>query len=296
MRLNVTAPAKINISLDITGIRSDGFHLLSTVMQSLSLSDRLALSVIEGSQSEIRLTCDNDQVPCDPSNTAYRAAALFLEKAQITAGVHIDICKRIPIAAGLAGGSADAAAVLFALNHLYPGKLKMQELMELAVHIGADVPFCLSGGTVLCEGIGEKLKPLSSFADIPILLIHPGFPVSTGWVFNAYDQMPSLSRIDTSQVIKAMKEQELDKLSLATGNVLEAVTFSEYPQLQDMKSLLEQTGAPVVMMSGSGPALFAIYSSSEARETAKKAIENKLPASARLIMTETRDAGPVIIK
>ena len=300
LRLNVTAPAKINVSLDITGSRPDGFHLLSTVMQSLSLSDRVTVSVSESDCSDIKLVCDNHQVPCDLSNTAYRAAALFLQKAKMNAQVQIEILKRIPIAAGLAGGSADAAAVLFALNHLYPGKFKMQTLMDLAIQIGADVPFCLHGGTVLCEGIGEKLKPLSSFADIPLLLLHPGFSVSTEWVFKAYDQMQLKQahrrKIDTSQVIKAMMEHNLGKLALVTGNILEDVTISEYPQLQTLKDLLKKAGSPVVMMSGSGPVLYAMFSNETEREAAKTTLEKILPDTARLILAETRDSGPVIIR
>lgn len=296
-KIQVTAPAKINVSLDITGVRADGYHLLTTVMQSLSLADRLTLTASPSeSETSISLSCDVENIPCGPANTAYKAAVLFCEKSGLQADLKIDISKRIPAAAGLAGGSANAAAVLFALSHLFPGRLKMRDLMEIAIKIGADVPFCLHGGTVLCEGIGEKLKPLPSFSGVPILLLNPGFPVSTAWAFKSYDTQPEPQSVDTGAVIKAMKDGRMDLLAESARNVLEPITLNAYPQLNAYKQMLIESGAQLVLMSGSGPTLYAIYPSVNHRDAAQADIKGRVPASVRLIASETRDAGPVIIK
>lgn len=293
-QIHVTAPAKINLSLDITGRREDGYHLLSTVMQSLSLADRLTVSLDSGGTG-IRLACDQPDIPCDRRNTAWQAAELFLEAARERAAVTIEICKKIPAAAGLAGGSSDAAAVLIALHHLLPGRLNLSQLHELALRIGADVPFCLQGGTVLCEGIGDKLKPLSPFSSMPLLLLNPGFAVSTAWAFREFDQTVPARRPQTSQVIQAMRERDLARLAETSANVLQPVTFSAWPVLDNARMMLEQSGAAVCMMSGSGPTLFALYETKDLRDAARQALTERLDPETRLIACETRSNGPMII-
>lgn len=293
-QIHVTAPAKINLSLDITGRREDGYHLLSTVMQSLSLADHLTVSVDTG-RTGIGLACDRPDIPCDRRNTAWRAAELFLEAVGETFAVEIEITKKIPSAAGLAGGSSDAAAVLIALHHLLPGRLNLSQLHELALRIGADVPFCLQGGTVLCEGIGDKLKLLSPFSGVPLLLLNPGFDVSTAWAFRAFDQTSPACRPQTGQVIQAMRDRDLKRIAESAVNVLQPVTFAAWPQLNGLTDQLQRTGASVCQMSGSGPTLFALYETIERRDAARQTLMDQLPPTTRLIACETRSNGPMII-
>lgn len=278
-QIKVAAPAKINLSLDVVGRRVDGYHLLSTVMQSIDLADRLTIAILDADDCPepdetltpmIRLSCSRAEVPTDRRNTAYRAAEAFLAAAGLRLPIDIWIEKEIPAAAGLAGGSADAAGVLFALDRLLPGCLSRARIFELAAGVGADVPFCLLGGTALCEGIGEILTTQPAFAGVPVLLAKPAFGLSTPWVFGRLDrQEPALQagRPGQAAVLDALARRDLAGLASATGNVLESVSLPAYPQLQDIKDQLRRTGAAVVLMSGSGPTIYGLYDQAGQRDT-----------------------------
>lgn len=289
--LTVRAPAKINLSLDVTGKRGDGYHLLSTVMQSIGLADRVTVS-LEPRLKGIRLACGRARIPADSRNTAWRAAALFCEAAGLADGIAIEIEKRIPTAAGLAGGSSDAAAVLYALDCLLPNRVTRDQLFELAARIGADVPFCLQGGTILCEGIGEILTPQPPWPDIPVLLCKPSFGMSTPWVFSRFRLDAPGHRPDQPAVLAALATRDLSALAKSTANVLESVSLAARPELSEIKRQLTAAGAVVTLMSGSGPTVFGLFSSETACLAARDLLTAGLPADTMVITTRTIAAGP----
>lgn len=302
-RLTVMAPAKINLSLDIVGRRSDGYHLLSTVMQSVDLADLVILQLIltGTGPAVITLTCDQPNIPADRRNTAWKAAELFFAhealKSLADSGIRLSIHlkKNIPAAAGLAGGSADAAAVLFGLNRFYPDRLNRVDIAELAVRTGADVPFCLSGGTVLCEGIGDILTPLTTWADLPVLLICPGQPLLTARVFAAWQASGQATRPDQEAVLKAIRNHDLAALAASSANVLETVSFDLLPELALIRRRLLASGAVMAQMSGSGPTVFGLYASRDAMEQACAELREDLPA-ARLIPCSSIASGPRLLE
>jgi 4-diphosphocytidyl-2-C-methyl-D-erythritol kinase len=298
-QITVAAPAKINLSLDVTGRRSDGYHLLSTIMQSIDLADRVTVKIDPASASgrHIGLSCSRGGLPLDGRNTAYRAAALYLEIASLNLDLQIYIEKTIPASAGLAGGSADAAAVLYALDCLFPGQLDRPALFAAAARIGADVPFCLQGGTALCEGIGEILTPLPPLAGIPVLLAKPGFGLSTPWVFsrlNMQDLDQTGCRPAQDRVLAAVTAKDLPALAGATGNALESVSLPAYPVLRQLKSRLLEAGAAFALMSGSGPTVYGLFADAGRRDAALAAIgadprqENLLLVPANTVATGPR--------
>jgi 4-diphosphocytidyl-2-C-methyl-D-erythritol kinase len=268
-RIALEAPAKINWSLDVVGKRPDGYHLLSTVMQAVSLSDRVEVELRPASEG-IVLDCDQPGIPCDVRNTCHRAAARFLSEAAgtVRTGIRIRIVKRIPEAAGLAGGSTDAAATLLALSRLLPGAVSSARLPGIAVATGADVPFCLFGGTALCEGIGEILTPLPAFEGVPLLLLKGPFGISTPAAFRALSLEAIDNRPDTPGVCRAVVARDLDALSAATGNVLWPVALTQHPALAEGLAALSTTGPRLAGMSGSGPTLVAAYGDADARDRA----------------------------
>ncbi len=268
-RIALEAPAKINWSLDVVGKRPDGYHLLSTVMQAVSLADRVDVELRPAAEGVV-LECDREGIPCDVRNTCHRAASRFLAEAagSVRAGVRIRIAKRIPEAAGLAGGSTDAAATILALARLLPGAVSSARLPGIAVATGADVPFCLFGGTSLCEGIGEILTPLPAFEGVPLLLLKGPFGVSTPAAFRALSLDDLVDRPDTAGVCRAVAARNLAALSAATGNVLWPVALAQHPALADGLSALASTGPLIARMSGSGPTLFAGYADAAERDRA----------------------------
>jgi 4-diphosphocytidyl-2-C-methyl-D-erythritol kinase len=293
-KLIIAAPAKINLSLDVVGRRADGFHLLSTVMQSIDLADRVTVS-IDPTGSGIRLNCGRARIPSDNRNTAWRAAAIYMETAGLAAGVLIDIEKNIPTSAGLAGGSSDAAAVLFALDRLNPGRLSRPELFELASQVGADVPFCLLGGTVLCEGIGEQLTPLPAWSGLPVLLCKPPFGMSTPWVFSRFCIDNPGHRPTQPGVLKALQNRDLTGLAANTANVLESVSLLAYPILKEIKDKLIAAGAVVSLMSGSGPTIFGLFSDPSVCLAAKIELTKMMPANTIVVASQTCGTGPRIL-
>ncbi|NLO36629.1 MAG: 4-(cytidine 5'-diphospho)-2-C-methyl-D-erythritol kinase [Clostridiaceae bacterium] len=304
LQVTFSAPAKINLSLDIVGQRPDGYHLLATVMQSIDLSDRVTLTVLRQNEhaEAIRVRSTQTDLPRDSRNTAFRAAALFCDAADLDLrpgtgiGLHIDLEKHIPVAAGLGGGSSDAAAVLLALDALFPGRVTAGERDRLALQVGADVPFCLHGGTVLCEGIGERLTALPAWPGLPVLLCAPASPLLTRHVFAAYRENRCQPGPDTAAVLRAVQTRNLKALADSTANVLEAVSMFLLPQLATIKDALLACGAEMAQMSGSGPAVFGLFASEEACREAADRLRQRLPADVRLFVCRSQTAGPQQIR
>lgn len=254
--MRIKAYAKVNISLDIVGKREDGYHLLEMIMQSIDLYDELN---IEKQNKGITIKCNKSYVPIDERNLAYKAAKLFMEKYNIDSGVNISINKNIPVCAGLAGGSTDGAAVLKAMNKLFNVNASEVELMELGLKLGADVPYCIKGGTALCKGIGEEVIPLKKFKDKILVLVKPPFGVSTKSVYQDFDINKVKSHPDTKTLIKAIEENDLRLVSNNMKNLLENVTLRKHKILINIKEDMKKLGATGAMMSGSGPTVFAFF-------------------------------------
>lgn len=277
----IKAYAKINLSLDVCGKRADGYHLLKMIMQNIDLYDIVR---VEKQETGIDLSCSNRNVPSDRRNTAYKAAELFLSKYEIDNGVKINIKKNIPTAAGLAGGSADAAAVLRAMRDLYDPEIADSELMELGLMVGADVPYCIAGGTALCEGIGEKVTRLNSFKDKILVLAKPPFGVSTKSVYQQLDACEIKVHPSTDKLIEAINEQNLKFVSENMKNVLENVTVSKYHAVKKLKDDLLELGAMGSMMSGSGPSVFGFF---EDMLQAQKCYDALKPKYKEIFITRT---------
>ena len=254
-RLTLKAPAKINLALEVAGKRPDGYHEVAMIMQSVSLHDTLILSLQE---SDITLMCDRPELPCDHSNLAYRAAELLRREVGVARGVKIELNKRIPLAAGLAGGSTDAAAVLKGLNRLWGLALSPVELEQLAARLGSDVPFCLWGGTSLATGRGEMLTPLPDFTGHGVVLANPSLQVSTAWVYGNYRDAAGNRRRDISSLRHSIEQPDFSAVADTLFNDLETVTVPAYPQVAEIQEQLLQAGAAGVLMSGSGPTVFAL--------------------------------------
>ena len=280
------AYAKINLGLDIVGKREDGYHLLKMVMQTLRLHD--TVTVIMGEEgSDIRTVTDSELVSDDSHNLAYRAAKLLSEKYHIDRGMEIRIEKRIPVAAGLAGGSSDAAAVLRGVNRLFDLGLDMSRLRELGLALGADVPYCIQGGTMLSLGIGEILTPVDPMlGDFPVLLIKPAAGVSTKEAYEAYDRTDDPEHPDTEGLISAVKKGEIKEIGGYLGNVLERVAVSRVPEIREIKRFLKDRGAEAVLMSGSGPTVFALDDDSDRLKEICEEGKKRFPDS-EVILTET---------
>ncbi|WP_373897922.1 4-(cytidine 5'-diphospho)-2-C-methyl-D-erythritol kinase [Haloimpatiens sp. FM7315] len=252
----VKAYAKINLSLDVIGKRKDGYHLLKMIMQSIDLYDEIEITKRD---TGINIKCNKPYVPLDDKNIAYRAAKIFLDKYNIHSGVFIDIRKNIPVSAGLAGGSTNAAAVLKSMSELYGLNIKKEELMDIGLKIGADIPYCIIGGTALCEGIGEKVKPLKPFRDKILVLVKPNFGVSTKEVYKAFDINKVYKHPKTHELIDFIVKDDLTNVALNMRNVLENVTIKEHPVIRDIKQTMISMGALGSLMSGSGPSVFGFF-------------------------------------
>lgn len=251
------AYAKVNLSLDVIGKRDDGYHLLKMIMQQIDLYDLIEIK--ENEKKEIKIFCDKPYVPLDNRNLAYKAAELFMKTYNINVGIDIKIQKNIPVSAGLAGGSTDAAGVLRIMREKYKKDLKLEELMELGLKIGSDVPYCIKGGTVLCEGIGEKMISLKPFRGAILVLVKPNFGVSTKEVYKNLHVSKIYKHPDTESLIGFMEKRDMRSLGGNIKNVLENVTVSTYPTIANIKREMLQLGALGSLMSGSGPTVFGIY-------------------------------------
>lgn len=288
----VHAHAKINLSLDIVGEREDGYHLLRMVMQSLALHDELTLSRTD--TGRIITHTGDRHVPEGEHNTCFKAAKLLLEEFGVKEGVEITVKKNIPVAAGLAGGSADAAAVMKALNEEFAFGLSREALMERAIKVGADVPFCILGGTALSEGIGEKLTALKDLEEYEVLLVKPVEGVSTREVYGAYDGESVEARPDTDALVRQINDTG-QILPGAMENVLESVTIPRIPEIREIKEELGALGAAKVLMSGSGPTVYALFERSligRARAEDALTLSRKRFSNCRVMLTKTVGREP----
>lgn len=258
--ISLNAHAKINISLDVLNKMEDGYHNLQMIMQTIQLHDTISIHEIPAG---VEIKCAAPYVPNNSTNIAYKAAEAMINRYKLDAGVKIVIDKKIPVAAGLAGGSTDAAAVLKGMNALFKLGTSQNELMQIGKTIGADVPFCILGGTALVEGIGEKLTPLTPFFNVPIILIKPRIGVSTAWVYNNFDFGRKLDKPNTEMLISALENRDIRFIAKNMRNVLESVTLTKYNIIEKIKKDLIARGAIGSMMSGSGPTVFGIFEDEE---------------------------------
>lgn len=267
-QMRIRARAKINLALDIVGTREDGYHEVRMIMQTLRLYDDIYLLKIP--EKEIRITTNFRHVPTNQMNLAYRAAEILFNEYHLPGGIEIDLNKRIPASAGLAGGSADAAAVLYAVSRMYDLPMSRSMLMKRGLTIGADVPFCLLRGTALAEGIGEELTRLPAAPHYYVLLVTPPFGVSTRKVYTDLDELKEpLRHPDVDAMIREI-EQPKGNLPKLLGNCLEQVTIPMHPVIADIKKDMLTLGACASMMSGSGPTVFGLF---EDFETMKQAYD-----------------------
>lgn len=263
--MKVKANAKINLSLDVMGKRDDGYHDICMILQEIDLCDYLDISL--NTTGKINLTCNSADTGKEADNIAYKAARLFLDKAQNGYGCDITLEKRIPVCAGLGGGSADAAAVLKALNELCGNVFDMPTLMQMGLSLGADVPFCIMGGTAIAHGIGEKLTPLHGAKPKWVVLIKPAVSISTKEAYHKMDTAP-YSHPDVEKAAACIQNGDMSGLYEVAGNCFEYVIGHEHGEIAKIKAHLMANGAEFAMMSGSGPTVYGIFDS---RDDARKA-------------------------
>lgn len=270
--VTILGHAKINLTLDILGTRPDGFHEVAMVMQAVELADTLRLT--KTAEPGVQLTIDVPWLKADEKNLAVRAARLMQKTFadRITGGVAIALEKRIPMAAGLAGGSADAAAVLRGMNELYELGASDEELCVLGAELGSDIPFTLLGGTMLATGRGEVLERLPDFPETYVVLAKPHISVSTAWAYGAYDANPATEHPDNAAMRRAIEAGDRRAVAGLLNNVLERATIKRYEELADIKQRMVAAGALASLMSGSGPTLFALAESCEQAETIADAV------------------------
>lgn len=266
------AYGKINLSLDILSKREDGYHEIESVMQEIDLKDKLTFESLD---KGIIIESNSPHIPLDFHNLVYKAWEKMKLYTGIDRGIHVNIEKNIPVAAGLAGGSSNAAVTFKALNTLWDLDLSKEKLMELAKDIGADVPFCILGGTALGKGIGEVLTPLKPFNDINILICNPGFEISAKYAYSQVDLNDE--KIDTNRIIKDIKKKDIKAVSQGMKNKMEAAIIKRYPVIADIKKTMIENGALGSLMSGSGPTVFGIFESKEKLEFAKEKLLKKYP-------------------
>ncbi len=255
--IKMKAYAKINLGLDVIRKREDGYHEVSMIMQSVDLYD--TLTIRKSKDAAISIRTNLSYLPNDRRNLVYRTAELFRETLRLREGFWITLEKNIPVAAGMAGGSSDAAATLMGLNLLFQAGLSVEELQKLGVKLGADVPYCILLGTALSEGIGELLTPLKPMPDCHILLVKPDISVSTKYVYENLKLNAAVTHPDIPGMLRAIDEGSLPELTSRMDNVLQSVTIPEHPIIEEIKVRMKERGAMVSLMSGSGPTVFGIF-------------------------------------
>lgn len=264
--ITVRAYGKVNLTLDVTGIRPDGYHEVRMILQNVNLYDKLTIKRIV--KKEVILSTGQYAVPAGNDNLICKACNAFFEATGISSGVFIELEKRIPLAAGMAGGSADAAATLHGLNELFETGLSQEELCEIGIKLGADVPFCIIGGTVLAEGIGEILTPLKDAPACHLLIVKPQAGISTKQVYEALPPFDELNHPDVDAMVGAIESGNIKEVAANLGNVLESVTAKEIPVVNQIKKEMLELGALGSLMSGSGTTVFGIFDSKNAAENA----------------------------
>lgn len=264
--ISLKALAKINLGLDVVRRREDGYHEVRMIMQTIQLYDRLDIKRTQ--EPGIQIQTNLSFLPVNENNLIYKAAKLLMDEFSITDGVSVKLDKRIPVAAGMAGGSTDAAAMLIGVNRLFSLGLTKRQLMERGVQIGADVPYCIMRGTALAEGIGEALSPLPPMVKCPVLIAKPSISVSTKYVYQNLKLDDTTIHPDIDRLIDDIKAKNLHDIAAHMGNVLETVTIPNYPVIDEIKKHMLSNGAVGAMMSGSGPTVFGLF---DDEDTAKKA-------------------------
>lgn len=264
--ISLKALAKINLGLDVVRRREDGYHVVRMIMQTIQLYDRLDIKRTQ--EPGIQIQTNLSFLPVNENNLIYKAAKLLMDEFSITDGVSVKLDKRIPVAAGMAGGSTDAAAMLIGVNRLFSLGLTKRQLMERGVQIGADVPYCIMRGTALAEGIGEALSPLPPMVKCPVLIAKPSISVSTKFVYQNLKLDDTTIHPDIDRLIDDIKAKNLHDIAAHMGNVLETVTIPNYPVIDEIKKHMLSNGAVGAMMSGSGPTVFGLF---DDEDTAKKA-------------------------
>lgn len=264
--MKLRAFAKVNLGLDVIRRREDGYHEVRMIMQTIQMYDQLEMEKVP--TPGIHLTTNLSYIPVNENNLVYKAAKLLMDKYDIKEGVKIHLNKFIPVAAGMAGGSSDAAATLVGMNKLFRLGLSMKDLMEEGVKIGADVPYCVMRGTALAEGIGEKLTALPPMPECYILIGKPGISVSTKFVYTNLKINEQTQHPDITGMVEALQNGDLYGITDRMGNVLESVTIPAYPVIEEIKEHMKANGAVNAMMSGSGPTVFGIFDDKEKAEAA----------------------------
>ena len=272
--IKLKSRAKVNLSIDVLGKRQDGYHLVEMIMQTIDLYDLIEINEKDNDQITIKST--SDEIPLDCNNLVYKAANLIKKTFNINKGVEIHIKKNIPVAAGMAGGSSNAAAVLVGLNKLWNLNLSNQQLEKIGLKLGADVPFCINGGAVLASGIGEELTPIKGLTkDVCILVCKPDLFVSTKEVYECIDSKDIDKRPNNKFLIECLKNEDTRQLAENMFNVLEGVTMDKHPVIQQIKDIMTNNRALGAMMSGSGPTVFGLYENKEDAYMCKSILENQ---------------------
>ena len=270
--ISLKALAKINLGLDVVRRREDGYHEVRMIMQTIQLYDRLDIKRTQ--EPGIQIQTNLSFLPVNENNLIYKAAKLLMDEFSITDGVSVKLDKRIPVAAGMAGGSTDAAAMLIGVNRLFSLGLTKKQLMERGVQIGADVPYCIMRGTALAEGIGEALSPLPPMVKCPVLIAKPSISVSTKFVYQNLKLDDTTIHPDIDRLIDDIKAKNLHDIAAHMGNVLETVTIPNYPVIDEIKKHMLSNGALGAMMSGSGPTVFGLFDNEDTAKKAYKAMRS----------------------
>ncbi len=268
--VTMKAYAKINVGLDVLGTRPNGYHDVKMVMQTVDLHDTLKFTLLQ--EDVIRISTSRSDLECDERNLVYKAIALMKREFGVKKGMEVFLEKNIPMAAGMAGGSTDCAAALKACNQMFELHLSDDALMEYGVKLGADVPYCIMGGTALAEGIGEQLTKLPDMPDCYILIAKPPVDVSTKEVYCALDSCDAIVHPDIDGMVKAIKDENLEGVVTRMGNVLEQVTIPMHPAILKITDLMRTAGAKNAMMTGSGPTVFGIYTNEELAQDGRNSI------------------------
>ena len=288
----IHAHAKINLCLDVTGVRPNGYHDVRMIMQSVALYDELEIT--ENNSNDIRCYCDNTDIICDDSNLIVKAAKAIREAASDNRGVDIRLTKNIPIAAGMAGGSTDAAGTLVGINRLLGYGFSNDKLREIGVKLGADIPFCIEGGTFLSEGIGEILSPLPPCPDCFLVIAKPDISVSTKEVYDRLILDDTTKHPQVDAMIDCIKSDDLKGICGLMSNLLADVTEDMHPIIEDIKQSLLNDGAMGALMSGSGPTVFGIFDDKKKAETALESLHNKLSFKQGFVTVPARSGIAIV--